>query len=70
MDPQNVPIEDLPFTELRRKVRAAEVLSSSVDRLLKATRFTGRICVIVQNGRVLKSGYEESYFAHRDQLTG
>lgn len=68
MDPVKDPIEDLPFTELRRKVRSAEVLSSSVERLLKELHFTGRLSVIIQNGRVLKSGYEESYFSHRDRL--
>jgi hypothetical protein len=25
-------------------------------------RFTGRLSVVVQNGEVLKSGYEEGYF--------
>ena len=60
------PIEDLSFTELRRKVRSAEVLSSSMERLLKTLHFTGRLCIVVQNGQVLKSGYEESYFSHRD----
>jgi len=70
MDPARHPIEDLPFTELRRKVRSAEVLSSSVERLLKEVRFTGRLSVVIENGRVLKSGYEESYFSHRDQPTG
>jgi hypothetical protein len=61
---QPPPIEDLSFTEFRRKVRSAEVLSSSMARLLRSLRFTGRVCVFVQNGQVLKSGYEESYFAH------
>jgi len=69
MDPARHPIEDLPFTELRRKVRSAEVLSSSVERLLKEVRFTGRLSVIIENGRVLKSGYEESYFSHRDRTS-
>jgi hypothetical protein len=50
------------FMELRRKVRDAELLSSSVVKLLFDTRFTGKLMVIVQNGRVLKSGYEEGYF--------
>jgi sulfur carrier protein ThiS len=59
-------IEDLSFTELRRKVRSAEVLSSSMERLLRSLHFTGRLCVVIQNGQVLKSGYEESYFSHRD----
>ena len=50
------------FLEFRRKVRGAEVLSSSIERLLRDIHFTGKLSVIVQNGRVLKSGYEEGYF--------
>ncbi len=48
--------------EFRRKVRAAEMLSSAMERLLRELHFTGRLSVVVQNGRVLKSGYEEGYF--------
>ncbi len=48
--------------EFRRKVRSAEVLSSAMERLLRSLHFTGRVSVVVQNGRVLKSGYEEGYF--------
>jgi hypothetical protein len=33
-----------------------------MQRLLQALRFTGRLSVVVQNGEVLKSGYEEGYF--------
>jgi hypothetical protein len=50
------------FMEFRRKVRASEVLSASVERLLLSLQFTGRITIVLQNGRVLKSGYEEGYF--------
>ena len=50
------------FTEFRRKVREAEVLSSAMERLLLSLAFTGKLSVVVQNGRVLKSGYEEGYF--------
>jgi hypothetical protein len=50
------------FVEFRRKVRAAEMLSSAMERLLRQLQFTGRLSVVVQNGRVLKSGYEEGYF--------
>ncbi len=50
------------FVEFRRKVRAAEMLSSAMERLLRELQFTGRLSVVVQNGRVLKSGYEEGYF--------
>ncbi len=54
--------EETNFTEFRRKVRSAEVLSAAMERLLRALRFTGRVSVVVQNGHVLKSGYEEGYF--------
>ena len=54
--------EERSFGEFRRKVRAAEVLSAAMQRLLQAIHFNGRLSVIVQNGQVLKSGYEEGYF--------
>jgi hypothetical protein len=50
------------FVEFRRKVRSAEVLSAAMESLLKTLNFSGRLSVIVQNGRVLKSGYEEGFF--------
>jgi hypothetical protein len=60
--------EERNFVEFRRKVRSAEVLSAAMERLLDTLHFTGRVSVVVQNGRVLKSGYEEGYF--RQQLAG
>jgi hypothetical protein len=57
--------QDKDFVEFRRKMRQAEVLSASMERLLLSLRFTGRVSVLIENGRVLKSGYEESYFRHR-----
>lgn len=54
--------DEKDFGEFRRKVKAAEVLSAAMERLLLSVHFTGRVSVIVQNGRVLKTGYEESYF--------
>jgi len=54
--------EERTFGEFRRKVKAAEVLSASMERLLLSLRFTGKVSVVMQNGRVLKSGYEEGYF--------
>ena len=54
--------EEKTFVEFRRKVRAAEVLSAAMERLLLTLHFTGRVSIVVQNGRVLKSGYEEGYF--------
>jgi len=58
--------EESSFGEFRRKVRSAEVLSAAVQRLLQAIHFNGRLSVIVQNGHVLKSGYEEGYFRQSD----
>jgi hypothetical protein len=54
--------EERNFVEFRRKVRSAEVLSAAMERLLSSLHFTGRVSIVVQNGRVLKSGYEEGYF--------
>ena len=57
--------EDRAFQELRRKIREAKVLCPVVELLLAGVRFTGRLSVVVQNGRILKSGYEEGYFTRR-----
>lgn len=54
--------EESSFTEFRRKIRDAEVLSASMERLITQIHFNGRVSVIVHNGRILKSGYEEGYF--------
>jgi len=54
--------EEKNFGEFRRKVRSAEVLSAAMLRLLQVIHFNGRLSVLVQNGQVLKSGYEEGYF--------
>ena len=58
--------EEKNFVEFRRKVRSSEVLSAAMEHLLLSLQFTGRVTVVVQNGRVLKSGYEEGYFRHRE----
>ena len=58
--------EGKSFVEFRRKVQAAEVLSAAMEHLLKTLRFTGRVSVVVQNGQVLKSGYEEGFFRQGD----
>ena len=63
--PENLNNEERTFGEFRRKVKAAEVLSASMERLLLSLRFTGKVSVVMQNGRVLKSGYEEGYFRRR-----
>lgn len=57
--------EERTLGEFRRKVRSAEVLSAAMEKLLSAIHFTGRVSIVAQNGRVLKSGYEEGYFRSR-----
>jgi hypothetical protein len=57
--------EEKNFGEFRRKVKCAEVLSASMEHLLLSLGFTGKVSVVMQNGRVLKSGYEEGYFHQR-----
>ncbi len=58
--------EEDEFVEFRRKVRSAELLSASIERLLRNIRFTGKVSVVIQNGRILKSGYEEGYFRQEE----
>ena len=64
-EPADPPGQDRIFLEFRRKVRDSEMLSAATERLLLALRFSGRVSVVVQNGRVLKSGYEEGYFTRK-----
>jgi hypothetical protein len=66
MMPTSNTSEDVGFVEFRRKVRSAEVLSPAMEKLLWSLHFTGRVSVVIQNGRVLKSGYEEGYFRQRE----
>ena len=63
---QSYENEERSFGEFRRKVRSAEVLSAAMERLLRSLHFTGRVSVVVQNGTVLKSGYEEGYFRQQE----
>jgi hypothetical protein len=62
---RNEDEEDRAFQELRCKIRDAKLLSPAVELLLAGVRFTGRLSVVIQNGRILKSGYEEGYFTRR-----
>lgn len=57
------------FCEFRRKVRNSEVLSAAVEKILRSLKYTGKLSVIVQNGEVLKSGYEEGYFRRHGELS-
>ena len=59
------PAGSREFLEFRRKVCESEMLSAAMERLLQAIGFSGRLSIVVQNGRVLKSGYEEGYFCRR-----
>jgi sulfur carrier protein ThiS len=65
-DTEPIP-EDRTFTEFRRKIKQAELLSAAMEKLLQSLGFSGRLCVVVQNGRILKSGYEEGYFTRRQE---
>jgi hypothetical protein len=68
MDTQDNSREEKDFVEFRRKVRSSEVLSASMERLLLSLHFSGRVSVVLQNGRVLKSGYEEGYFRRQEYI--
>lgn len=57
-------VVDVCFTEFRRKVRESELFSAATLKLLKELHFSGKLSVVIQNGRILKSGYEEGYFRH------
>ena len=65
-DPQDAG--ERVFCEFRRKVRHSELLSAAVEKLLRSLKYSGKLNVIVQNGEVLKSGYEEGYFRRRGDL--
>ncbi len=56
------------FLLLRQKVRDCDLLSASTMKMLQILGFTGRLTIIVHNGTVLKSGYEEGYFRRKDDL--
>lgn len=58
------------FLELRRKVQESELLSAATERLLVKIQFNGRLTVVVHNGRVFKSAYEEGYFRRKNDLAG
>ncbi len=65
--PPQPELDGRVFLEFRRKVQGCELLSAATDKLLRQLRFTGRLSVVVHQGRVLKSGYEEGYFRHHDR---
>lgn len=63
-------ISEQVFLELRRKVRGSELLSASVEKLLFNLQFNGRLSVVIQNGRIVRSGYEEGYFRSQNAIPG
>lgn len=63
------PSPEQVFCEFRRKVRNSELLSAAIEKLLRSLRYTGRLSVVIQNGEVLKSGYEEGYFRRHEDLS-
>jgi sulfur carrier protein ThiS len=62
-------VSEQVFLELRRKVRRSELLSAAVEKLLMNLQFNGKLCVIVQNGQIVRSGYEEGYFKTRNDAS-
>ncbi len=60
-------VEEKTFIELRRKIHDSELLSAATEKLLRSLRFSGRLSVVVKNGCILKTGYEEGYFTHRQE---
>ena len=58
-------VKDKTFAELRRKIQEAKLLSADTELLLRNLRFSGRLSVVVKNGCILKSGYEEGYFTRQ-----
>jgi hypothetical protein len=66
MEQGNNASSEISFVEFRSKVRESELLALGVSQLLREIRFTGRLSVVIQNGTILKSGYEEGYFTRRD----
>jgi len=62
----DVETQATSFVELRRKVQLAQLLSASTESLLRSIQFNGRLSVVIQNGRILKFGYEEGYFRQHE----
>ncbi len=58
-------VNDNSFAALRRKIRQADLLTEDAKELLRSLRFSGRLSLVVKNGSILKSGYEEGYFTRQ-----
>jgi hypothetical protein len=74
MTPIGIPVSEQSeedgsnYLEFRRKMKYLEVLSASMEQLLRSMRFTGKVNVQIENGRVLKSQYEEGYFRRQPPI--
>ena len=64
-----LPTAERMFCEFRRKVRDSELLSAAIVNLLRLLKYTGKLCIVVQNGEILKCGYEEGYFRRTTDLS-
>ena len=64
----DIPDAERVFCEFRRKVRDSELLSAAIEKLLRSLKYTGKLSVVIQNGEVLKSGYEEGYFRRQEDF--
>ena len=62
--------QDKDFGEFRRKVREAEVLSASMERLLLSVRFSGRVSVLMQNGRVPSQATKKAISGREEMMRG
>ena len=58
--------EEKSFGEFRRKVRSAESCQPRWSGCCVTSTFSGKLSVVVQNGTVLESGYEEGYFRQQE----
>ena len=67
MDHTAPTAEERSFAEFRRMTREARLLSSATETLLRHLRFSGRLSIVVKNGSILKSGYEEGYFTRQQE---
>ena len=65
MDVAEGNAEERTFSELRRRIRDCKLLSAATEELLRSLHFSGRVSVVVKDGCILKSGYEEGYFTRQ-----
>jgi hypothetical protein len=52
------------FVEFRRQVRASAVLPAAREQLLRTLNFSGRVSVVVHNGRFPSLGTRRDFFGN------